>query len=186
MIIAIDFDSTLFPTLEKVLEIYNKRHSANITLSQHTSYNFHDNFPPDVADEILSIFVEKDAYDNLRPYQGTVRTVRYLVEQGHEVYIATASDVHNMKWKEELLQKYFPFIPKNNLIRIYNKAMLNVDVLIENNLDTLKNSLAERVCFSQPWNVDDGADYVYGIYRVNQWGDVINIIKDIERKMKEW
>ena len=102
-------------------------------------------------------------------------TVKYLIEQGYEVYIATASDVRNMKWKEELLQKYFPFVPTNNLIRIHNKAMLNVDVLIEDNLDTLKSSLAERVCLNQPWNIDDGADYVYGIYRAHCWSDIINI-----------
>lgn len=186
MIIAIDFDSTLFPTMERVIEIYNARHSTNMTIEQHTAYNFYEHFPSDVADELINTFVEKDVYDNLKPYKGAVRTVKFLIEQGHEVYIATASDVRNMEWKENLLQKYFPFIPKNNLIRIYNKSMLNVDVLIEDNLNNLKNSLAERVCFSQPWNIDEGMDYVYGIYRVIEWCDVINIIKDIERKMKEW
>lgn len=186
MIIAIDFDSTLFPTMERVIDIYNDRHSANMTLSQHTAYNFHDHFPSDVADELISIFVEKDVYDSLQPYKGAVRAVRFLMEQGHEVYIATASDVRNMEWKEELLQKYFPFIPKNNLIRIYNKKMLNVDMLIEDNLDNLKHTNTERVCFNQPWNIDDGADYVYGIYRIHHWDEIINIINEIERKDKEW
>lgn len=185
MIIAIDFDSTLFPTMERVIEIYNKRHSTNMTLSQHTAYNFYEHFSSDVADELISIFVEKDAYENLQPYKGAVRAVKFLVEQGHEVYIATASDIRNMEWKEELIQKHFPFIPKNNLIRIYNKSMLNVDVLIEDNLNNLKSTLTERVCFSQPWNMDNGADYVYGIYRIHQWSEIINIIQDIERKMKE-
>jgi 5'(3')-deoxyribonucleotidase len=186
MTIAIDFDSTLFPTMEKVLEIYNERHSTNIELSQHTTYSFHDCFLSEIADELLGIFVEKDVYDNLQPYKGAARAIRFLMDRGHEVYIATASDVRNMEWKEELLQKYFPFIPKNNLIRIYNKSMLNIDMLIEDNLDNLKNTLAERVCFNQPWNVDDGADYVYGIYRIHHWGEIINIINEIERKDKEW
>ena len=186
MIIAIDFDSTLFPTMERVIEIYNKRHSANMELSHHITYSFHDNFPTEVADELIGIYVEKDTYDNLQPYKGAVRAVKFLVEQGHEIYIATASDVRNMEWKEELLQKHFPFIPKNHLIRIYNKAMLNVDMLIEDNLNTLKSILAERVCFNQPWNIDDGADYVYGIYRIHHWNDMINVIKEIERKTKQW
>ena len=35
--IALDFDETLFPTLEKVLEVYNKRHDANIEFDRITS-----------------------------------------------------------------------------------------------------------------------------------------------------
>lgn len=186
MIIAIDFDETLFPTMEKVLEIYNERHSSNIELSQITTYSLHESLPSEIADELLSIFIEKDTYDTLQPYKGAVRAVKFLAEQGHEVYVATASDTRNMEWKELLLQKYFPFIPKNNLIRIYNKSMLNVDVLIEDKLDNLKNTLTERVCFNQPWNIDDGADYVYGIYRIHHWGEMINVINTIERKMKQW
>ena len=64
--------------------------------------------------------------------------------------------------------------------------MLNVDVLIDDNLDHLKNTFTERICFNQPWNMDSGADYAYDIYRIHTWGEIINIIQDIERKMKEW
>lgn len=184
--IAIDFDETLFPTLEKALEVYNKRHSTNIELLQITTYSLHDNFSGDVADELLEIFVEKDVYNCLQPYKNAVRSIKALVEQGHEIYVATASDMRNMEWKEDLLQKYFPFIPKKNLIRIYNKALLNVDVLIEDKLENLRSTFADRVCFNQPWNVNAEFDYVYGIYRISNWGEIINIINSIERRNKEW
>ena len=184
--IGIDFDETLFPTLEKVLEIYNKRHGTNIELSQITKYHLHDNFTADVADELIELFVEKDVYDCLQPYKGAIRAIKTIVEQGNEVYIATSTDVRNMGWKEELLQKYFPFIPKKNLIRIHNKALLNVDVLVEDKLDNLKSTFADRVCFNQPWNQDEEADYVYSISRIHHWSEITNVINNIERKDKEW
>lgn len=184
--IAIDFDSTLFPTVEKVIEIYNKRHNASLDISQITAYSLYDNFEVDVADELVELFVDKEVYSSLQPYKGAVRAVKTLIEQGHEVYIATSTDVRNMEWKEQLLQKHFPFIPKNNLIRIYNKSLLNIDVLIEDRLDNLKSTFAERVCFSQPWNINDNADYVYSILRFHHWGEINNIINSIERKSKEW
>lgn len=184
--IALDFDETLFPTLEKVLEVYNKRHNTNIELSQITTYSFYDNFTADVADELIELFVEKEVYDCLLPYKGAVRAVKTLVEQGHDVYIATATDVRNMKWKEELLQKYFPFIPKKNLIRIHNKALLNVDVLVEDKMDNLIQTFADRVCFDQPWNRSESKDFAYSIYRINNWGEINNVINTIERKEKEW
>lgn len=184
--IAIDFDSTLFPTMEKVLESYNRRHNANIELSQITMYNLHDNFETPIADELIELFVEKDVYSCLQPYKGAVRAVKTLIEQGHEIYIATSTDVRNMEWKEQLLQKHFPFVPKNNLIRIHNKALLNVDVLVEDKLDNLKSTFADRVCFNQPWNINENADYVYSIYRIHHWGEIGNIISEIERKEREW
>jgi 5'(3')-deoxyribonucleotidase len=100
--------------------------------------------------------------------------------------VTTSTDVRNMEWKEELLQKYFPFIPKKNLIRIYNKALLNMDVIMDDKIDNLKSTFADRVCFNQPWNIDDDADYVYSIYRIHHWGEIVNIINSIERKEKEW
>ncbi len=184
--IAIDFDETLFPTLTKVVELYNKKHDMNLELSQITTYNLHDSLPAEVADELLELFVDKEVYSSLQPYKGAIRAIKTLVEQGHEIYIATSTDVRNMEWKEELLQKHFPFIPKKNLIRIHDKSLLNVDVLVEDKLDNLKSTFADRVCFNQPWNVDDDADYVYSIYRIHHWGEMNNVINTIERKNKEW
>ena len=184
--IAIDFDGTLFPTLEKVLEIYNKRHGTNLEFSQVTTYSLYESFPTDVADELMELFVDKDVYSCLLPYKGAIRAIKMLIEQGHEIYIATSTDVRNMEWKEELLNKHFPFIPKNNLIRIHNKALLNVDVLIEDKLDNLTQTFADRICFNQLWNVDEDKDYAYSIYRINHWGEILNIINNIERKDKEW
>ena len=184
--IALDFDETLFPTLEKVIEVYNKRHDANIEFDQITTYSLYDCLDLDVAEDMIELFCDKEIYDNLQPYNGAVRAVKTLVEQGHEVYIATASDIRNMEWKERLLQKYFPFVPKDNLIRLHNKALLNVDVLVEDSMRNLTRTFAERICFNQTWNRDKGKDYVYGIYRINHWGEIINIIQSIERKNKEW
>lgn len=186
MKIAIDFDEVLFPTLEKILELYNKKHDEQMTLSQITTYNLYECLDNAIADELISLFVDKSIYNNLQPYKGSIKAIKTLVDKGHEVYIATASDIRNMEWKEKLLQRHFPFIPKENLIRIHNKKLLDVDVMVEDKLDNLIQTFAERICFSQPWNEDKEADYVYSIYRIHNWGEINNIINEIERKNKEW
>jgi 5'(3')-deoxyribonucleotidase len=184
--IVINFDNTLFPTTERVIELYNKKHDTNLELSQITTYNLHDCLPVEVADELLELFVDKETYVCLQPYKGAVRAVKTLVEQGHEVYVATSTDVRNMEWKEELLQKHFPFIPKKNLIRIHNKALLNVDVMIEDNMENLIQTFADRICFNQLWNQSETKDFVYGVYRVHHWDEITNIMNKLERKNKEW
>lgn len=184
--IAIDFDSTLFPTLEKVIEIFNSRCNTNLDVAQITTYNLHECMESHVADALLDLFCDKEVYDNLQPYKGSVKAIKTLIERGHEVYIATATSVKNLEWKEQLLQQYFPFIPKNNLIRIHDKYLLNVDVLIEDNMDNLIHIFADRVCFDQPWNQNKEKDFAYSIIRIHHWGEIINVISDIERKNREW
>lgn len=184
--IAVDFDGVLFPTVEKVLEIYNKQHNTSLDISQIITYSLHDNFDVSVADELTDLFIDKNTYDSLQPYKGAVKAIKTLIEQGNEVYVTTATDVRNMEWKEELLQKYFPFIPKKNLIRIYDKSLLKIDVLVEDNLDTLKSIVVDRICFNQPWNQNEETDWLYDIYRIRRWDEITNIIKTIERKEKKW
>jgi hypothetical protein len=59
-------------------------------------------------------------------------------------------------------------------------------VLVDDKLDNLKSTFADRVCFNQNWNQDEEADWVYSIYRIHHWGEINNIIQSIERKEKEW
>ena len=184
--IAIDFDGVLFPTVEKVLEIYNKKHGTFLDISQIISYDLHDNFLPDVAEELIELFIDKDVYSSLQPYKGAVKAIKTLIEQGYEIYVATATDVRNMEWKEQLLQKYFPFIPKKNLIRIHDKSLLKIDILVEDCIDNLKSIIVHRICFNQPWNQNEETDWLYDIYRIHRWDEITNVIKTIERKEKEW
>ena len=186
MIITIDFDETLFPTLQKVIDIYNAQHNDTLSLEQITTYNLYECLDSSVADTLIELFCKKDVYDNLQPYKGAVKVVKSLIDRGHEIYIATATDVKNLEWKEQLLQRYFPFIPKNNLIRIHQKKLLNTDILIEDNLNTLTESFAERICFDHMWNHNDIKDYTYGIKRAYNWSDITNIINNIEKEMKKW
>lgn len=186
MIIAIDFDGTLFPTLERVIEIYNKRYNSELSTEQINTYNFYECLDSSVADKLLEMFCDKEVYDNLQPYKGAIGTIKSLTNKGHEIYIATATDIRNLGWKESLLQRYFPFIPKNNLIRIHQKKLLKTDVMIEDSINNLTENLSERICFNQPWNHNPNKDYAYNIYRAYDWGEILDFINDIERKIKEW
>lgn len=180
MIITIDFDCTLFPTLEKVIEIYNKKYNNSIEIDQIKKYSLYESFPKEVSDKLFEIFWDEETYQDLYPYDNAIDVVKSLVVKGHNVYIATATTVKELGWKENLLQKYFPFIPKNNLIRIYHKNLLKTDVIIDDYLDNLINSDAIRICLDYPWNRNEQIEQEYNIHRAFSWHDILNII---ERKI---
>jgi len=179
MIIGVYFDNILFPTTKVVVDIYNLRHKTNIAVSDLVTYKFHNCLDASIADELISYFNEKMLYISLWPLPGSIKVLKELTEMGHEIYIVTATDSKNLVWKEELIEKFFPYIPKKNVIKLHKKELLNLDVLIDDCLENFINSSAEKICFNYPWNQTIDID---SIYRVNSWDSVIDIIKEIERK----
>lgn len=185
-VIAIDFDETLFATLECVIEIYNKRYNGTLSFEQIRTYNLYECLPADIADKLIELFSDEEVYSNLQPYKGSIKAIQTLVNRGFEVYIATATSSANLAWKERLIERYFPFIPKDNIIRIHNKKLLRADFLIEDKLDNLVEAYAERICFDQIWNRDERKDFVYSINRIYHWCEVVNVISNLERRNREW
>ena len=74
-VIVCDFDETLFPTLAKVIEIYNKRYNDTLSLNTITTYNLYESLPAQVADRLLELFMNKEVYDDLQPYKGSVKAI---------------------------------------------------------------------------------------------------------------
>lgn len=186
MIIVCDIDNILNNLTEKVIEVYNHYGDKNIQLSDITSYNFYDCLPREDADCIVALFKSKELWDSLRPLEGAQNGLKRLIKKGRQVYLATATDPINFEWKIDWLRQYFPFISEDNIIRIIDKSLLKADVIIDDCLDNLINSCAERVVLNYPWNQNELKDYAYGIRRAYSWSDIVNIINDIDKEMKKW
>ena len=186
MIIVCDIDSVLNNLMEKTLELYNSRTGKNIQFADMTAYNFGACLPKEDADAICKLFQEKELWDSLTPSPYSQKCLQTLINQGHKVIIATATNPINFSWKCQWMQLHFPFIPTDNIIRIMDKSLLKCDVMIDDHLDNLIGNLCERIVIDAPWNREPSKDMVYDIYRVYDFRDVINIINDIERKNEEW
>lgn len=186
MIIMVDFDETLFPTFQKVIAVYNKRYDNTLTFEQMTTYNLYECLDENVADKLIELFCDQEVYNNLQPFSGAAKAIKSMISNGHEIYVATATDIRNLAWKEQLLQRYFPFIPKENLIRIHNKKLLKADILIEDNLSNLIETRADRICFNRPWNIDERKDFVYSISRCSTWSEILNAVNKIQSEVNEW
>ena len=186
MIIICDIDGIINNLAEKTFELYNLRSGKNIQITDITSHNFYDCLSKEDADGIIDLFTDKTLWDSLKPLEGSQNGLKQLVKRGHRVYLATATNPINFEWKMTWLKKYFPFIPEDNIIRIVDKSLLKADVIIDDYLDNLISSFAERIVLDHPWNHDELKDYAYGIRRAYNWSDIVNIINDIEREMKKW
>lgn len=186
MRIACDIDGCINNLVDKTLEMYNAETGKNIQISDITAYNFYDCLPKDDADGIIRLFQRKDLWDSLSPAHNSQKGLKTLINRGYKVYLTTATDPNNFAYKTEWLCAYFPFIDMNNVIRIMDKSLLNVDIIIDDCIDNLKKSMCERIVIDHPWNQGKSTDYTYDIHRAYDFRDVINIIDEIERRDKEW
>ena len=118
MIIACDIDGVLNNLIEKTLDIYNSRTGKNIQISDITTYNFSECLPKDDADAICQLFQEKELWDSLIPSVYSQKCLKTLINQGHRIIIATATDPINFEWKCQWMKHYFSFIPTDSIVRI--------------------------------------------------------------------
>ena len=187
MIVAVDLDNILNNFTEKILEIYNSQSGKHIQMSDLTSYDFADCLPKEDANGIIKLFKNKTMWDSLSPISGARDGLHQLIDDGHKVYIVTATSPESFPWKIQWLKKYFPFFNTENVVCMVDKSLFKCNVLIEDCMDQLiKNKLCYRICLDYPWNRSDPKDLVYDIRRVKDWKEILETINQIEKERLEW
>jgi 5'(3')-deoxyribonucleotidase len=186
MIICVDIDQVLNDLIPKTLALYNSRFGKNIQISDITSYDFYECLPKEDAKGIIELFKDKELWNSVEVLPDSRWGIETLINMGHKVIVATATHESNFEWKCRWMTEHFPMINTKDIIRIHNKGLLRVDVMIEDCLDNLTSNVCERICLDYPYNRSSSKDYAYEIYRAANWRDIIKHINNIERKMKEW
>ena len=177
--ICVDVDSVLNDLMEKTIATYNNRYDTKLSIKNFTDYDIFKNLLYDDAEKFIALWQEEELWKSLDPRRGSQRGVKKLVDNGHDVYFATATHPNNFAWKVEWLQRYFGMIPSKNIICICNKGLLNCDVLIDDYVDNLlSNKMCHRVLFDCYWN-QDVHDDAHLITRVHDWDEIIKVVNEI-------
>ena len=186
MIIMCDIDEILNDLVPKTLTMYNAQSGKDIQISDLTSYKWNECLPEEDSNAMIALLNDKALYDTFEPLPDSQWGLKTLINQGHDVYLATATPFNNFAWKVEWVEKYFPFVDIRNIICIRNKGLLKCDVMIDDCLANLTSNICERVVLDYPWNRSTSKDYAYDIHRCYNWVDIVNTINELERKEKEW
>lgn len=178
-IIGVDIDSTINNLMDKTIEMYNQLYGTSYTVDDCTDYDFNQCFPVEVANNIKELFKSKDLWDSLTPVKNSQWALKKFIDNGYEIYLTTATDPINFPWKCDWVKWYFSFIPESNIIRINNKGLLNVDILIDDCAEQLiSNIRCHRVCIDKPWNQSIW-DEAYGIHRCSNWNEIFEVVNKI-------
>ncbi len=194
MKIGLDLDDVIADCLEAFLRWYNHKTGKNFLREQFKENDWWLVFGI-TGDELIKSmnneFHEKIKIEDLKPIQGALESINYLLEKGDELFIITARP-EKFKKKVEAWIKYHLKTDKIKVVHsgMYNHAdskadvckKLKIDVFVEDFVDTAL-ACAEKgikvLLFNQNWNQNLKHE---NIVRVRGWKE---LIQEVDKLRKE-
>jgi len=176
MTILVDMDDTIEQLLKAWVKRANEKCGRNVTLDEITGWNVAAPYSGLTRKQIYDVTYEKGFWESVEPMPGAAEALRHFMEEGHEVYIVTATEIEHVEEKMKgLLFRYFPFISWSQVIITSRKQMIRGDVLIDDGIHNLEGGEYKKIMFTAPHNRHYDAE-ANGIIRVSSWDEVVRII----------
>lgn len=176
--IILDSDGVLAEPIKKVLILYNKEYKDNLKYEDITDWDL-CKFQKEGSD-ICKYFRDKNFFRDLPVIFEAQIYVKKLIDDGHDVIIATASHKNGVIDKFDWFEEYFPFVKYENIIPISRKDLLLGDVMLDDGGHNLLTSKCKYpVVFDSPWNRNKELDK---FIRVTSWEIFYNLVCSISNK----
>lgn len=184
MIIGVDFDNVMNELLETWCEYLNKKVTPEHMRDWHdiTDWNMINNYP--TLDEFTVFSVLRDAtfWFDVRPKLDAIKKLECLQQRGHQIVVITAAPVDTVSVKCNMcLFRHFPYISWKDVIITSQKHLIDVDVLIDDYPENLRNCKNTTRCllYKEKYN-----EYAWQDFEcVNNWAEIANIIKEMEKNL---
>lgn len=180
MTILVDIDNTIENLLSGWFEALNEKYGTHVKAEDVTDWNVSLFFPTLTRPQIYDIMKEEGFWNRVTPKEDAMEYLPKLVEDGHDVYLCTATDWLDIKPKYELLiKKYFPCIPWEKIIICYNKKLIKADILVDDGVHNLEGGDYYKILYSQPHNLKYDAEK-NGMHRAKDWKEVYELINNYQ------
>lgn len=147
--IGIDLDATLNNMEEKWVHRYNSDYNDN--LLEWVNWAVELDVKPECGVKIFNYLKEPNFFEDsgIKP---NAKDVVSWMNNHFELYIVTAYSDYQCKGKIAWVEKELPFFPKENVIFINNKSLLNLDYLIDDAPHNIINFGGNVIIFDKLYN----------------------------------
>lgn len=182
-IIACDMDDTIEQLLQAWIQWLNNKYNYSVKYSDIKDWKMSISFPELSHEQLIEPLLIEEFWLTVNPMRDAIVYIKKLIEEGFPFYIVTSSHPKNVLFKSNFLDKYFPFIDKNNVIIIHKKQLIRCTVLIDDGthnivgpyIGILKDSTHNR-------NFNEN-DFPH-IYRGHCWKEIYEIIHQLADRME--
>ena len=180
MTILVDMDDTIEQLLKAWVRRANEKFGRDVALDDITGWNVAEPYDGLTRKQIYDVTYEHGFWESVEPMPGAAEALKHFMDEGHEVFIVTATEIEHVEEKMKgLLFRYFPFIRWEQVIITSRKQMIRGDVLIDDGIHNLEGGDYMKIMFTAPHNRGYDAEG-NGMIRVHTWPEVVDIIDRME------
>ena len=179
MTILIDMDDVLEQLLVGWTAYLNERYGTSVSAEDVKNWNVSLAYPMLTYEQVYPATHDDALWDYVPPMPGAVEAVKQLIDEGHDVYVVTATEYQSLKAKmDKVLFKYFPYLSFDKVIITKNKHLIKGDVLIDDGPHNLAGGDYKKLLYDASHNrtFDETA---IGAVRVHNWAEVLEQIHRI-------
>ena len=181
MRILVDMDDTIELLLQELVKRTNRKYHQHVTPEEVTDWAIAPAFEGLTKQQILDTADEPDFWRSVEPVPGAAEALKHFMDEGHEVYIVTATEMKHVKDKmQDLLFRCFPFLSWSQVVITCHKQLIRGDVLIDDGIHNLEGGEYRKILFTAPYNVHYDAEANHMI-RVHSWDEIVNVIDGMAR-----
>jgi len=172
-------DDTIEQLSKAWIKCLNERYGKCVNRDEVTDWDLHKFYPDLTKEQVFAPLEEDEFWKTVEPIPGAQEAIKQLIEDGHDLYIVTASSYKTIRSKlENVLFKYFPEFDMSHVIVCWNKEMIRGDIMIDDGLHNLVSQECYTILMSAPYNMKYKAeDYVNA--RVNNWEEAYREIQKV-------
>lgn len=183
--VLIDMDDTIEHLGKAWVEYLNERHGTSVQHDDLVCWDVSLAFPGLTNDQVYSPLYEDAFWKTVQPVTGASEVIKKLMDDGHDVYIVTASTWQTLPSKmSNVLFKYFPYLSWNQVIVTHNKQLIMGDILIDDAPHNLENGWYAKVLMDAPHNRSFDEESI-GAVRMNNWSDIYDYVTSYGEQMEE-
>lgn len=166
--LMIDMDQVLVDFLQPLINTYNFLYDKEVKKLDFLQWDL----MPYIGKKGINIFYQKGFFINLEPLPFAQHYVEKLFNDGHKIIIATNPPTkHAALEKYQFIEKYFPFIPFQNITMTAYKHLIKADLIIDDCPEYLELFDGVKICMDMPYNKKVKCDL-----RTDNWKQIYEYI----------
>lgn len=179
--ILVDMDDCIESLTEPWIKWLNEKYDTSVQPSDIVQWEIGLFFPKLTKEQIFEPLHCDDFWKTVKPKPYAIECLKQLIDDGHEIYIVTASSYQSIKYKiENVLLVYFPFIDWKHVIITHNKQMIKGDILIDDGPHNLIGGDFKKILMSRPHNMNF-PNVEFGLVRVESWLEIYKLISQLAK-----
>lgn len=172
--ILVDADDVMLDTCPHWVRWLDRKYSMSVSPEDITEWELTPFFSGLSEGQVHAPLLDPEFWRTVPAREGALEVCTRLREDGHALYVVTATDPRNAGVKFERMCALFPFLDARHFIVAYDKYMVDGDVLIDDYAPNLVGVSCQKFLMTRPHNAGLHLART-GIIRVANWEEVYSL-----------